>query len=76
MVLKFLLFLTFFCSVLICQQNTFKNPIYSDNITIFTDSTYSNLYKIQNNELTLLHSSPGCGYYISLSPNSKFIGFK
>ncbi len=43
---------------------------------IATDNYASNIYIFQNGTYEILFSSPGCGRYMTLSPNKKSIGFK
>lgn len=43
---------------------------------VATDNYASNIYLFKDNKYTVLFSSPGCGRYMTLSPDKKSIGFK
>src|SRR3989344_7382506 len=43
---------------------------------VATDNYASAIYLLKNSEKTTLFSSPGCGRYMTLSPDKKSIGFK
>lgn len=43
---------------------------------VLTANRHNDLFLYSNGTLTKLWSSPGCGRYITLSPNARFVGFK
>jgi hypothetical protein len=52
------------------------HPVPTPYGVVFTDSYCSALYLYDGDSCMLLHSSPGCGRYISFSNDRKICGFK
>ncbi|MGB3341245.1 MAG: T9SS type A sorting domain-containing protein [bacterium] len=54
----------------------FYDPIFLHDHIITTDNHCSAIYAIENGQIEILVSSPGCGRYYSISPDQRNIGFK
>lgn len=53
-----------------------KNPAFTSTGILFTNSQSSSLYILKNNEVETLHTSAGCGNFVSVSPNKNIAGIK
>jgi len=54
----------------------FYDPIFLPDRMITTDNHCSAIYGIENGQIEILVSSPGCGRYYSLALDRRHIGFK
>lgn len=60
----------------ISEPSFFMHPKQTIEGVVATDNLGSQLYFLKNNSLEILHSSPACGRYFTISSDKKFIGFK
>lgn len=67
---------TFFDSYKVESDGYFINFMETPLGIVATDNYSSSIYLFQNGENKILFSSPGCGRYMTLSPDKKNIGFK
>ena len=58
------------------ERGYIKTPNFIPSGLVFTDNYASTLYLVKEGQPTVLVSSPGCGYYYTLSPDQRLLGFK
>ncbi|MFH0867302.1 MAG: hypothetical protein V1904_13995, partial [Bacteroidota bacterium] len=58
------------------QNGYFVHPAVTSAGIVVTDNAASKIYLLQNNKLSVLLNTPGCGRYYTVSPDKTKIGFK
>jgi PKD repeat protein/Tol biopolymer transport system component len=58
------------------QDGYFTTPLITSAGTLFTDNTANKIYLVQNNKVSVIANTPGCGRYYKLSPDKSRIGYK
>lgn len=53
-----------------------RTPMETANGIIITNNRYSEIYSLQNNQLTPILQGRNCGLYTNLSKDGKYLGFK
>lgn len=58
------------------EAGYFSNPVKTPHGIVLTDNYASKLYLKNENHITEIVSTPGCGRYYSTSPDGNYIGYK
>ena len=58
------------------EDGYLKNPVFTPYGIVFTDNYSSAIYLSKDSKLEELVSSPGCGYYYSVSSDKNKVGSK